>query len=103
VFPPDRVGSRSRNRNEAGTDTGPKGVDDVEPLGVEKKSPGTWWKLMCEMVGKRIDRAFKSDERDVIFNFEVLADERIGQVTRIPPTTDLKKCGQVVYCGRGRM
>jgi hypothetical protein len=101
VFPPDRVRSRSRNRNEAGTDTGPKGVDDVEPLGVEKKSSGSWWKLTCEMAGKRINRPFKLDERDVILNVEVVTDERIGPVIRILPTTELKERGKIVYKRRG--
>ncbi|GKS63651.1 hypothetical protein YTPLAS72_09550 [Nitrospira sp.] len=99
VFPPDRVRSRSRNRNEAGTDTGPKSVDDVEPLGVKEKRSGSWWKLTCEVAGKRINRPFKLAERDVAFNLEVIADECIGQVARIRPTTELKKCWQVVYMG----
>lgn len=99
VFPPDRVRSRSRNRNEAGTDTGPKSVDDVEPLGVKKKRSGSWWKLTCEMAGKRRNGPFKLDERDVILNVEVVTDECIGQVTRIRPTAKLKKCWQVVYMG----
>lgn len=103
VFPPNGVRSRSRNRNEAGTDTGPKGVDDVESLGVEKKRSGSWWKLTCEMAGKRINRPFKLDKRDVILNVEVVTDECIGQVTRIRSTTELKKCWQVVYFGRGKM
>jgi hypothetical protein len=102
MLPSHRIGCRSRNRNETGSDTCPKRADDVEPLWVEKKGSCSWWNLACKPVGKQTHGAFKLAIGQLILKLEVATNNGIGKRILVAPATKLKEISQIVNRRRRR-